>query len=169
MSTPSDHNAGSPGESGGLSKREALERMVAIVESVEPTNARFISVATVLGAILRRVLSVQKTAATAAISLGQQTIMDQMRSEMSEMIETLGKVLPEQVSLEKVPSGEEPSWWFALSEVTQELEASIEQLSVLVRQQEKGSAIRDFTAQVQRLLREHYNTCLEQARNWMDG
>jgi hypothetical protein len=49
------------------------------------------------------------------------------------------------------------------------LEESIDQLSILVKQQEKGSAIRDVTAQAQRLLREHYNVLLEQARSYLDG
>lgn len=150
-------------------RNDALERMRAIVERVESTDAGFISVATVVGSVLRRVLSAEKTAHQAAISLAQQTQLEQMRSELSAMIEAMGTLLPKQVSLEKVVAKEEPSWWFALSEATHVLEESIDQLSVLVKQQEKGSAIRDLMAQAQRLLREHYNVLLEQARSYLDG
>ncbi len=150
-------------------RNDALDRIQAIVDRVESTDARFISVVTVLGSVLRRVLSAEKTAHQAAISLAQQTQLEQMRSELSGMIEALGTLLPERISLEKVEAKDEPSWWFALSEATHVLEESIDQLSVLVAQQEKGSAIRDLMAQTQRLLREHYNVLLEQARSYLDG
>ena len=150
-------------------RNEALQRIVEIVGRVQPTDAGFVSVATVVGSVLRRVLSAEKTALQAAISLAQQNQLDIMRSETSDMIEALGRVLPERISLQKVPAKEEPSWWFALSEATHVLEESIEQLSALVRQQKKGSAIRDLTAQSLRLMREHYNVFLEQGRSYMDG
>lgn len=150
-------------------RNDALGRIRAIVERVESTDARFISVVTVVGSVLRRVLSAEKTAHGAAISLAQQTQLEQMRSELSMLIEALGTLLPRQVSLEKVAAKQESSWWFALSEATHILEESIDQLSVLVKQQQKGSAIRDLTAQAQRLLREHYNVLLEQARSYLDG
>lgn len=150
-------------------RNDALERIRAIVERVESTDARFISVVTVVGSVLRRVLSAEKTAHGAAISLAQQTQLEQMRSELSILIEALGTLLPRQVSLEKVAAKQESSWWFALSEATHILEESIDQLSVLVKQQQKGSAIRDLTAQAQRLLREHYNVLLGQARSYLDG
>lgn len=150
-------------------RNDALQRIQAIVERVESTDAGFISVVTVLGSVLRRVLSVEKTAHQAAISLAQQTQLEQMRSELSGMIEALGALLPERISLQKVEAKEESSWWFALSEATHVLEESIDQLSVLVAQQKKGSAIRDLMAQTQRLLREHYNVLLEQARSYLDG
>lgn len=150
-------------------RNDALGRIRAIMERVESTDARFISVVTVVGSVLRRVLSAEKTAHGAAISLAQQTQLEQMRSELSMLIEALGTLLPRQVSLEKVAAKQESSWWFALSEATHILEESIDQLSVLVKQQQKGSAIRDLTAQAQRLLREHYNVLLEQARSYLDG
>lgn len=150
-------------------RNDALGRIRVIVERVESTDARFISVVTVVGSVLRRVLSAEKTAHGAAISLAQQTQLEQMRSELSMLIEALGTLLPRQVSLEKVAAKQESSWWFALSEATHILEESIDQLSVLVKQQQKGSAIRDLTAQAQRLLREHYNVLLEQARSYLDG
>lgn len=150
-------------------RSDALEQIVAIVGRVQPTDARFISVATVVGAALRRVLSAEKTAQQAAISLAQQIQMNQLRQETSNMIETLGRVLPQRVSLKKVEAKKEPSWWFALSEATHVLEETIEQLSALVKRQEKASAIRDLIAQILRLLREHYNIFLEQGRNYMDG
>ncbi len=150
-------------------RNDALGRIRVIVERVESTDARFISVVTVVGSVLRRVLSAEKTAHGATISLAQQTQLEQMRSELSMLIEALGTLLPRQVSLEKVAAKQESSWWFALSEATHILEESIDQLSVLVKQQQKGSAIRDLTAQAQRLLREHYNVLLEQARSYLDG
>jgi hypothetical protein len=150
-------------------RNDALERIQSIVERVESTDAGFISVVTVVGSVLRRVLSAEKTAHQAAISLAQQNQLEQMRSELSGMIEALGTLLPERISLEKVPAKEESSWWFALSEATHVLEESIDQLSVLVKQQKKGSAIRDLMAQTQRLLREHYNVLLEQATSYLDG
>ncbi len=148
---------------------EILKRVGEIVQGVESTDARFVSVVTVVGAVLRRVLSAEKTAHQAAISLAQQTQLEQMRSELSDLIRILGAFQPERVSVETVAAKEEPSWWFALSEATHVLEESIDQLSVLVKQQEKGSAIRDLMAQTQRLLREHYNVLLEQARGYIDG
>jgi len=150
-------------------KNDALLKIIDIVESVPANDARFVSIATVVGGVLRSVLSAEKTAVRASISLGQRTQMDLMRLETSEMIETLGAILPKRISLEKVDADEEPSWWFALSEATHVLEDSIEQLSTLVSQQEKGSAVRDLTAQTVRLMREHYNVFLEEARNWIDG
>ena len=150
-------------------RNEVLARIVEIVASVEKKDARFISVATVLGSVLRRVLSTQKSSLAAAISLGQRRQMEQMCREMSDMIETLGAVLPERISLQKVPTVEEPSWWYALSETTHVLEESIDQLGALVKQQEKGSAIRDLTAHTVRLMRDHYNICLEQGRSFMYG
>ncbi len=150
-------------------RNDALGRIRVIVERVESTDARFISVVTVVGSVLHRVLSAEKTAHGAAISLAQQTQLEQMRSELSMLIEALGTLLPRQVSLEKVAAKQESSWWFALSEATHILEESIDQLSVLVKQQQKGSAIRDLTALTQRLLREHYNVLLEQARSYLDG
>lgn len=150
-------------------RNEALQRIIEIMSRVEPTDARFVSVATVVGSVLRRVLSAEKTALRAAISLAQQTQLDAMRAEMSDMIEALGKVMPDRISLETVPAKDEPSWWFAVSEATHILEESIEQLSALVKKQKKGSAIRDLTAQMLRLMREHYNVFLEQGRHYMDG
>ena len=50
-------------------RNDALERVRAIVERVESTDARFISVVTVVGSVLRRVFSAEKTAHGAAISL----------------------------------------------------------------------------------------------------
>ena len=150
-------------------RSDALQRIQSIVDRVESTDAGFISVVTVVGSVLRRVLSAEKTAHLAAISLAQQNQLEQMRSELSGMIEALGALLPERISLEKVPAKEESSWWYALSEATHVLEESIDQLSVLVKQQKKGSAIRDLMAQTQRLLREHYNVLLEQATSYLDG
>ena len=150
-------------------RNDVLERIVEIVSSVEKTDARFVSVATVVGSVLRGVLSVQKASLAAAISLGQRRQMEQMCNEMSDMIEALGKVLPERISLMKVAAATEPSWWYALSETTHVLEESIEQLGALVKQQEKGSAIRDLTALTVRLMRDHYNVCLELGRSFMDG
>ncbi len=51
--------------------KEALERIVEIVGSVAANDTTFVSVATVLGGVLRRVLSAEKTVEMAAISLGQ--------------------------------------------------------------------------------------------------
>jgi len=150
-------------------RTEALQRIMEIVESVPETETTFISIATVVGGVLRNVLSAEKTVASATISLAQRTQMEQMRNETSEMIEALGVILPERVSLKKVEAEKEPSWWFALSEVNHVLEESIDQLSTLVSQQEKGSAVRDLIAQAVRLMREHYNVYMEEARNWMDG
>ena len=150
-------------------RNDALQSILEIMARVQPTDAGFVSVATVVGSVLRRVLSAEKTALRAAISLAQQTQLDAMRAEMSEMIEALGAVLPNRVSLETVPAKDEPSWWFAVSEATHILEESIEQLSALVKKQKKGSAIRDLTAQMLRLMREHYNVFLEQGRYYMDG
>lgn len=149
--------------------KEVLERIVEIVGSVAANDASFISVATVLGGVLRRVLSAEKTVEMAAISLGQRDQLRHMRNQTSEMIETLGQVLPERISLEKVDAQEEPSWWFALSEATHVLDESIEQLSVLVSKQTKGSPVRDLTAQIIRLMRGHYNVYLGEAAHWMDG
>lgn len=150
-------------------RNDALQRILEIVSRVQPTNAGFISVATVVGSVLRRVLSAEKTALRAAISLAQQTQLDTLRAEMSEMIEALGQVMPNRISLETVPPKDEPSWWFAVSEATHILEESIEQLSILVKKQKKGSAIRDLIAQMLRLMREHYNVFLAQGRHYMDG
>lgn len=150
-------------------RNDALQRILEIVSRVQPTDAGFISVATVVGSVLRRVLSAEKTAMRAAISLAQQTQLDTLRAEMSEMIEALGQVMPNRISLETVPAKDEPSWWFAVSEATHILEESIEQLSILVKKQKKGSAIRDLIAQMLRLLREHYNVFLAQGRHYMDG
>ena len=150
-------------------RNDALERILEIVARVQPTDAGFISVATVVGSVLRRVLSAEKTAMRAAISLAQQTQLDTLRAEMSEMIEALGQVMPNRISLETVPAKDEPSWWFAVSEATHILEESIEQLSILVKKQKKGSAIRDLIAQMLRLMREHYNVFLAQGRHFMDG
>ena len=150
-------------------RNDALQRILEIVSRVQPTNAGFISVATVVGSVLRRVLSAEKTAMRAAISLAQQTQLDTLRAEMSEMIEALGQVMPNRISLETVPPKDEPSWWFAVSEATHILEESIEQLSILVKKQKKGSAIRDLIAQMLRLMREHYNVFLAQGRHYMDG
>ncbi len=70
--------------------KEALERIVEIVGSVAANDATFVSVATVLGGVLRRVLSAEKTVEMAAISLGQRDQLQHMRKQTSEMIETLG-------------------------------------------------------------------------------
>lgn len=150
-------------------RHEAVIRMIEIIEGVDSPDTGFISVTAVVGSVLRRVLSAEKTAHQAAISLAQQTQLEQMRRQLSNMIETLGGMLPQQVSVEKVDAKEEPSWWFALSEATHVLEESIDQLSILVKQQEKGSPIRDVIAQTQRLLRDHYNILFEQARSYLDG
>lgn len=150
-------------------EKDALARIVDIVASVPENNARFISVATILGTVLRRVLAAEKMLEGASISLAQRTKMGAMRAETSRMIEVLGAEMPNQVSLSKVDAPEEPSWWFALSETTHVLEESVEQLSGMVAKQEKGSAVRDLTAQCVSLMRDHYNVYLSEARNWMDG
>ncbi|MGB0650924.1 MAG: hypothetical protein ACPG3U_07505 [Rhodothermales bacterium] len=150
-------------------RHDAVLRMIEVIEGVKSPDARFVSVVTVVGSVLRRVLSAEKTAHQAVISLAQQTQLEQMRRQLSNMIETLGDLLPKQVSVAKVEAKEEPSWWYALSEATHILEESIDQLSILVKQQEKGSPIRDVIAQTQRLLRDHYNILFEQARSYLDG
>lgn len=150
-------------------EKEALDRIVQIVASVPKKDARFLSVATIIGTMLRRVLAVEKALEATSISLAQRTKMTQMRSETSHMIEVLGAELPQQVSLSKVVALDEASWWFALSETTHVLEECVEQLSGMVSKQEKGSAVRDLTAQCVSLLRDHYNEYLLESRNWMDG
>ncbi len=150
-------------------EKEALERIVQIVASVPRNNARFLSVATIIGTMLRRVLSAEKALEAASISLAQRTKMAQLRGETAHMIEVLGAEMPQQVSLSTVVALEEPSWWFALSETTHVLQECVEQLSGMVSKQEKSSAVRDLTAQCVSLLRDHYNEYLLEARNWMDG
>jgi len=150
-------------------EKDALARIVEIVASVPENNARFISVVTIIGTVLRRVLAAEKMLEAASISLAQRTKMGHMKQETSRMIEVLGAEMPNQVSLSKVVAPEEQSWWFALSETTHILEESVEQLSSMVAKQEKGSAVRDLSAQCVSLMRDHYNVYLSEARNWMDG
>lgn len=150
-------------------EQEALDRIVQIVASVPKNDARFLSVATIIGTMLRRVLSAEKALEAASISLAQRSKMEHFRSETSHMIEVLGAEMPQQISLSTVVALEEPSWWFALSETTHVLEECVEQLSGMVSRQEKGSAVRDLTAQCVSLLRDHYNEYLLEGRNWMDG
>ena len=150
-------------------EKDALERIVAIVATVPQNNARFVSVVTIIGTVLRLVLAAEKMLEGASISLAQRTKMSQLRNETSRMIEVLGAEMPKQVSLSKVEATEEGSWWFALSETTHVLEESVEQLSGMVSRQEKGSAVRDLTALCVSLLRDHYNIYLLESRNWMDG
>jgi hypothetical protein len=85
-------------------RNDALERIRAAVNRAASSDARFISVVTVVGSVLRRVLSAEKTAFEAAISLAQQTRLEEMCSELSAMIEALGTLLPQHVSLDKVPA-----------------------------------------------------------------
>ncbi|MDA1028975.1 MAG: hypothetical protein O3B41_07980 [Bacteroidetes bacterium] len=150
-------------------EKEALDRIVQIVASVPKNDARFLSVATIIGTMLRRVLSAEKALEAASISLAQRTKMEHFRNETSRMIEVLGAEMPQHISLSTVVALEEPSWWFALSETTHVLEECVEQLSGMVSKQEKGSAVRDLTAQCVSLLRDHYNEYLLEARNWMDA
>ena len=96
-------------------EKDALERIVAIVATVPQNNARFVSVVTIIGTVLRRVLAAEKMLEGASISLAQRTKMSQLRNETSRMIEVLGAEMPKQVSLSKVEATEEGSWWFALS------------------------------------------------------
>jgi len=148
---------------------DALDRIVRIVASVPENDARFVSVVTIIGTVLRRVLAAEKMLEASSISLAQRTKLAELRNQTSRMIEVLGAEMPRQVSLSKVVATEEPSWWFALSEANHVLQESIEQLSGMVSRQEKGSAVRDMTALCVSLLRDHNNEYLAEAKNWLDG
>ena len=150
-------------------ERDPLERISEIVASKPEKSTAFLSVVSIIGSTLRRVLAAEKACEASSISLAQREALIQMRKNTSLLIEALGEQLPGQVSLAKVPADKENSWWFALSEVTHILEESIEQLSSLVSRQEKKSAARDLTAIYVRQLRRHYNFYLAQADQWMDG
>ena len=150
-------------------ERAPIERIAAIVANMPENSTSFISVATIIGATLRRVLAAEKTCEMASISLAHREQLAGLRNETSAMIEALGAGLPAHVSLEKVAPDEEKSWWFALSEVTHILQESIDQLSGMVSRQDKGSEIRDLTALYVNLLRAHYNFYFDEARKWMDG
>ena len=150
-------------------ERAPLERIVEIVASKPVQSTAFLSVVSIIGATMRKVLAAEKACEASTISLAQREAVTKMRQRTSSLIEALGEQLPGQVSLAKVPADEENSWWFALSEATHVLEESIEQLSSLVARQEKNAAARDLTAIYVRQLRRHYNFYLEQADQWMDG
>ena len=150
-------------------EKTPFERIADLVSGMPENSTSFISIATIIGATLRRVLAAEKTCELASISLAHREQLAGLREQTSRMIEALGSEMPAHVSLEKVSPDDEKTWWFALSEVTHVLEESIDQLSGMVARQEKGSSVRDLTALYVRLLREHYNFYFDEARKWMDG
>jgi len=145
------------------------DRIRAIVASVRPNDAGFISVAGVVASVLRRAHTVERQALDATISLAQREMLKDMCAELREMVRAVESGLPG-TSREIAPeSADNEQWWYALSEATEVLDEQIEQLAAIVGRQEKGSPVRDLAALAVRVLRDHHNELLREARDWMDG
>ena len=122
---------------------------------------------------LHRVVTRQRQAAAASISLAQGDKMRQMVESTEAMIAALTDSLSQQgTKMFQLCSGTpaqrgEASWWFALTETIQGLEEGMERMASLVYGQPKGAPARQLSSLVVRLMHNQHNTLLSEAEQWI--
>lgn len=147
---------------------DSAQRLAEIIQKVERRDASFHSVCGVIMQVLMRVLATEIMVSKTAISLAHKERLDGMCAELRSMIDILAPWAPGGPQMPVMP-GAESSWWYALSEATQQVNDAAEQLSAVVAKQEKRANLRNMAAQAVRVLREHYNILFAESKNWLNG
>lgn len=123
---------------------------------------------------VRTVLSRERKAAEAAISLAQGEKLEQMIQTLESTAGALSEVLDAQGSLmlnltphEEASPEDHNSWWFALTESIQSIEDGTNRILSLSAGQPKGGAGRRLSAVMVRLLRSQHQQLLAEADAWI--
>lgn len=167
---------------GGASLREdaevASERVRQLSGSTEAKRVVFQSVAVTGFQLLRCILHRNRQALDAAISLGQREKLQNMISALEELSDTLQHSLSQQGAqmlnlcgpsdAEKQPDQpEEDSWWFALTEALESIEAGIQQMDNLADGQPEESAPHRLSDLLAGVLRRQHEELLHEAQQWI--
>ena len=149
-------------------------RIHGLVQEAETGSVAFQSVAVAALRRLYRVRYHEEQVAEAALSLAQQEKLHEMLASLTEVTRALQGTLSAQGTqmLSFCPDdlADEPVehfWWFALTETIQVLEESIAWIASMVQGQPKGGATRTLSSVIARVLRNHHNTLLAEAEEWM--
>ena len=149
-------------------------RIHGLAEEAETGSVAFQSVAVAALRRLYRVRYHEQQVAEAALSLAQQEKLHEMLASLAEVTRALQGTLNAQGTqmLSFCPDdlADEPIehfWWFALTETIQVLEESTAWIASMVQGQPKGGATRTLSSVIARVLRNHHNTLLAEAEEWM--
>ena len=149
-------------------------RIRGLAHEAEIGSVAFQSVAVAALRRLYRVLYHEQQVAEAALSLAQQEKLHAMLASLEEVTEALEGTLNTQgMQMLKFSSDDvadepvEHFWWFALTETIQVLEESIAWIASMVKGQPKGGPTRTLSSVIARVLRNHHNTLLAEAEEWM--
>ena len=156
-----------------------IEALRALVESVDQQGATYQSAAVAAMLILERVLSCEREAAEAALSLGQQEKLEAMvetadqtlsvlRSTLSAQGHRVMHLCPDQVppELGQRRSSDEP-WWFVLADALDVLEEGTDRMLTLTTGQPSDSPARELSQAVAQLLQSHHDALLLEAGDWI--
>ena len=145
-----------------------------LAQEAETGSVAFQSVAVAALRRLHRVLYHEQQVAEAALSLAQQEKLHSMIASLEEVTQALEATLNTQgtqmLNLSSDTLADEPVehfWWFALTGTIQVLEESIAWIASMVQGQPKGGTTRTLSSVIARVLRNHHNTLLAEAEEWM--
>ena len=171
----SSHTASLPTGFRGVLQIPSAERVRALARHAQSDSVAYQSVAVAGLQILERVLSHEKAAASAAISLAQRDKLEAMVHALEQTVAALRMSLSVQGSkmlhacsqtCPETPRSER-SWWFALTEAMEALEGGIDAISGIVASQPRGGAARMLSSVIARLMHRHHNELLGEAEQWI--
>lgn len=116
-------------------------------------------------------------AGQAALSLGQQTKIKRIVGSLDSAAQTLEATLSDKgnrmldlnACAPVTKNGEDTTWWFALTEAIQTVDAGIDWLTSLVSGQPDGAPTHMLGSLVSDFLRTHHDALLLEAETWMQG
>lgn len=158
----------------------ASERVRQLSGSTEAQRVVFQSVAVTGLQLLHGILQRDRQALEAAISLGQREKLENMIGALETLSETLKQSLSQQgaqmldlcgpadAKRNGKPAGEdEASWWFALTEALEAIEAGVQQLDSLADGQPEESAPHRLSDLLAEVLRRQHEELLREAKQWI--
>lgn len=166
---------------GGASLREdaevAAERVRQLSGSTEARRVLFQSVAVTGLQLLRGIAERDRQALEAAISLGQREKLENMIAALEELSETIKQSLSQQGAQmldlcgpsesERAEAPDDDSWWFALTEALESIEAGIQQMDSLADGQPEDSAPHRLSDLMAEVLRRQHDELLHEAQQWI--
>jgi len=147
-----------------------------LVDRVGQEGAAFQSVVVAAVQIIERALCYEREAARAALSLGQQEKLASMVDTAEQAAAILRSTLNAQGGSKVTrlcgqaesaePTDGQP-WWFALTDALEVLEEGTSRMTSLTTAQPNGSAARELSQVIARLLRAHHDALLLEADEWI--
>jgi len=153
-----------------------IEALQTLVDRVGQEGTAFQSVVVAAVKIIERALCYEREAARAALSLGQQEKLATMVDTAEQAAAILRSTLNAQGGAKVMhlcTEGEAPAptdgqpWWFALTDALEVLEEGTSRMTSLTTAQPNGSAARELSRVIARLLRAHHDALLLEADEWI--